>query len=93
MNDFIKADVFFLVTTIAVVVVSVLLVIALVYAIKILRDMKFLYTKVKDEGERIIDDVRTIREETLGNSARLLGSALSFFGIKSKSKTNKKKDN
>jgi hypothetical protein len=61
MDDFMKADVFFFVTTIAVVVISILIVIGLVYMIIILRTTKDFAKKVKTEGEEVMDDIKEFR--------------------------------
>jgi len=69
MQQLLKSDIFFVVTTIAVVVVSVAVIIALVYLINILRDARKLSAKAREEGEAIIHDVGIVRkkakEETL----------------------------
>lgn len=87
MNESIlKADIFFVVTTVAVVLVSIGIVVALVYLIRILSDMKLLSKKTLDEGGKIIDDVRAFREETedKATSFNKLGSLFSIFNSKKK---------
>jgi hypothetical protein len=61
------------------------------YVIKILRDVKEISQKVKNESERIIEDVRTIREEAKSKSSLALSLISKFFGV-AKSRTRKKKD-
>lgn len=58
-------DVFFYITTIAVIVLTVIGAVALIYFIKILRDIKFIINKAKagtellmDEGEKLMDWVK-----------------------------------
>ena len=63
MTSIIKSDIFFFITTIAIVVVTIGAVVALVYLVQILRDMRDLSRRAKDEGERIIDGVSAYREE------------------------------
>jgi uncharacterized protein YoxC len=89
METLIHADIFFFVTTIAVVVVAMGLIWALVYIITILRDMRTLAGKLKNEGEEIIDDVHKLREETKkrGNKAdEYVKKILGYFINKSKKK-------
>ena len=62
MDTFMKADVFFFVTTLAVVLVSTVLIIALVYLIKVLRDVKDLIRDVKEEAESIMDDFEDFKQ-------------------------------
>ena len=94
MNTFMKADVFFVVSTLAVIVVTVCLVWLLVYIIGIVRDIKKLSKKAEEEGERIIDDLSVLRQSVKKGSMMvpdfvkyLLKSIFSF------SKTGKKKIN
>lgn len=63
MNSLIKADIFFFVSTIALVVISIGIAIALVYLIRILRNVKDVSEKVKEEGTEIVNDVRAFRSD------------------------------
>lgn len=56
-----QADIFFFITTIAVVVVAALLTIALVYGIGILRDARKIVKAVKEESEHVLRDVEDVR--------------------------------
>lgn len=62
MEALAKSDIFFVITGVAVVLVTLLLVAVLFYIIKILRDVKDVTTKVKKESEHIIDDVSFFRK-------------------------------
>ncbi len=76
-----KADIFFVVTTVAVTLVSIGIIIALFYVIRILKDLKVLSAKAKDEGEKIIEDLRMMREGAESKGA-MFGSFLSaIFGF------------
>jgi len=63
MNTLIKADFFFFITTIAIIIITVALIVIAIYLIRILRDFKKLSSKVKEEGEEIVKDVHAAREE------------------------------
>ncbi len=78
MESVMKSDIFFFVTTIAVVVVSVGVVIALWYAVRILRDVKEFMTKARTEGDEILKEVGSFREEMKkkGGVAKTLGAFL-----------------
>lgn len=92
-TSILKADIFFVITSISVALVSIALTVALVYLIRILQDIKVLSGKAKDEGEKIIDDVRLLREEgeRRGVGAiSLLHSLFGFFMTKRKIKKSKK---
>jgi hypothetical protein len=61
MSDIAKMDIFFIVTTIAVVVVTVLLSIALYRIVKILRNVERVSKLVSDEGEAVRGDIADMR--------------------------------
>lgn len=61
MDDFLKMDIFFGVTTVAVVVVSVLLAMVLIRLLRILKTVDQVTEIVQDEAEGIRDDIREVR--------------------------------
>ena len=61
MNDFMKQDIFFFVTTIAVVLLTLLLAILMIYIIKITRDVKYILQKAKTEADLISQDLSDLR--------------------------------
>lgn len=61
MESVLKADIFFVITTIAVVVIAVGLTIVIVYAVRFFRDISYLSRRVREEGDHIIDDVSEYR--------------------------------
>jgi len=61
MEAVLKSDVFFFITSTAVIVLSVVLLVALYYLIKILRDVKEISRTVKKESELIVADVDAVR--------------------------------
>jgi uncharacterized protein (UPF0335 family) len=63
METLIHADIFFFITTIAVALVTVGIVIALAYLIKILRNVSEVSEKVKEEGAEILEDIHTMRHD------------------------------
>ncbi len=67
MDTLIHADIFFFITSIAIVICGVFIVIIAVYAIKILADIKEITSLVKKESLEIVDDVH--RELVEGSSA------------------------
>ncbi len=79
MNDFVKMDVFFVVATLAVVVVACMLGVVLFYIIRILRNVDHVSQIVSDEGDMVRGDLAQMREAikregfkwaTLGTFAR-----------------------
>lgn len=92
-ESIIKSDIFFFVTTICVVLISFLFIIVFVYGIKVLKDIRSLVSKAKEEGEAIIDDVRETRmaiKEKSGNLFSILFSFLNNIANSSKKKRREK---
>lgn len=90
----IKSDIFFLITTIAVIIISIGLAVALFYIIRVFKDLSILSKKTKEEGEKILEDVRIMREATENKGVSLITKLyplFSFFNSKSKPKTTVKK--
>ena len=56
-----KADIFFFVTTIAVVLISILIIVGLIYVVIILAKSKKIIEMVKDESQEVIQDIREFR--------------------------------
>jgi hypothetical protein len=61
MSEFAKMDIFFVVSTLAVVVVSILLAIALFRVLRILRNVEHVSKIVSDEGELVRSDIAEMR--------------------------------
>lgn len=78
MDSFIHADVFFFITSIAVIMVTAFSVAALIYLVRILRDFNKISSKVKDETELIADDINQLRRKTKAGGLRL-ANFLSFL--------------
>jgi cell division protein FtsL len=61
MSDFAKMDIFFVVTTVAVIVVAILLSFALYRILRILRNVEHVSQIVSDEGDLVRDDIAEMR--------------------------------
>lgn len=66
MENLIHADVFFFITSIAVVIVSIVAIVAGVYLIKTLKDIRETIEMIKEEASLIIDDVDELRSDIKG---------------------------
>ena len=86
MTDFAKMDVFFFVTTIAVVVLSILLAILIIYIIKISRDIKHITQKARSEAELISQDLSDLRQNVKEHGAKLKYFASFFSNLNKKRK-------
>lgn len=77
-----KADIFFFVTTIIVVLVGLGLLVFLVYAIRIISDVKFVSRKIKEESVEFLQDAKEMREHLKQKGGSLLGIFSLLFGKK-----------
>jgi len=62
MDSIVKSEIFFFITSIAVIVLSVGAAAVLVYAIRVLRDVDHVAKLVRDESDLIAKDVSQLRE-------------------------------
>jgi len=62
MTEFLKQDIFFFVTTIAVIVLSLLMIVVMIYVWKIVSDIKYITKKARREADLIADDIADLRE-------------------------------
>jgi uncharacterized protein YoxC len=93
MSDLLQADIFFFITTIAVILSAVLFAVLLVYLIKFLRDAKEISHRVKKEIVGLADDLTDLRENLREHGSKLsdLAQAVSSFGRGKKSTRKSKK--
>ncbi len=61
MADIAKSDLFFVITTVAVVVLSAIIATLLIYLFIIIRDVKQVVHKVKEESTEMLDDIKDLR--------------------------------
>lgn len=73
METVIQMDIFFFVTTIAVILLTVLHAVLLVYLIKLLRDARTIVDIIRDEAGDIIEDVEELRENVKHKAKRFSG--------------------
>lgn len=71
MDSFIKADIFFFITTIAVALVSLVFTVALFYIIGILKDIKYISRKAKEEADLLSADIDDLREHVRDRGATM----------------------
>lgn len=89
MDDFLKMDIFFGVTTVAVVVVSVLLALVLIRLLRILKTVDEVSEIVQEEAEEIRDDIREVRANVKAEAVKV-GQVLSMLTGFAKPKRRKK---
>ena len=78
MNEFYKMDIFFVVTTAAVILLAILLAIVLVYVIKIMNDIKYISGKAKNETDKLSEDMDDLRAKVRTEGLKFSG-AYEFF--------------
>lgn len=96
MSNLIHADIFFFITSIAVVILTILLLIAVYFSFRIFKKTESFVDDIKREGQKVISDVddlrNAIREE--GSKIKYMSEILSSFLVKKeKSRTKKKAKN
>ncbi|HRH26302.1 MAG TPA: hypothetical protein PLF31_02430 [Candidatus Paceibacterota bacterium] len=77
MNEVLQTNIFLGITGVAVIIITLLVIVLLVYGIKIFRDVSHISHKVKEESEAIVDDVRELRNNIKESSP--VTSVVSFF--------------
>lgn len=78
MDTFIHADIFFFVTTIAVALFSIALIIVLVFIIKILNNIQKISDTIRNESELLVEDVHELRGKIHRNKITA-GGIFNFF--------------
>lgn len=63
MNTLIHADIFFFVTTIAVVLIASLFIVVIIYIVRILSDFRYISGVVRKETDLLAEDIEEIRDE------------------------------
>lgn len=84
MDEFLKMDIFFVVTTIAVVVMTVLGTLVLIRVLRILKNVEDISLMVEEEGQKFREDIARVRSSVReeGLRAKHLFDLLSFGGKK-----------
>jgi hypothetical protein len=63
MDELAKSDIFFVVTTFAVIIVTIVIVVAAVYVVKILKTVKYISDRAKQETDMMAEDIADLRSE------------------------------
>ncbi|MEK7162010.1 MAG: hypothetical protein AAB729_04975 [Patescibacteria group bacterium] len=85
MSEFAKMDIFFVITSAAVILLGILLAVLIIYIIKISRDIKYISQRAKSEADLISQDLSELRQNVKDKGAKLKFFA-SFFNNLSKKK-------
>lgn len=79
MNDFLKMDIFFVISSVAVIILAILAIIVLVYLIKFVRNIKYISDKARVETDNLSKDMQSLRENIRKGGFRFK-HLLNFFG-------------
>ncbi len=93
MDTLIHADVFFFVTTIAVVVITIALTVFIIYLVKVLNNVRKIAEAVNEETALLRRDIADIRSEVRKRGERAAGAMdwlERLLGITKKSRSKKK---
>ena len=83
MDTLVQADLFFFITSIAIVLITIAILMALFFFIQILRDVRYTTKRIREETDRIVSDVDNLKE--------LVGGVLHIFRRKKRSRKAKPK--
>ncbi|MDO8604735.1 MAG: hypothetical protein Q7K40_05085 [bacterium] len=90
MDAFAKMDIFFLVTTIAVIVLAVFMAMLLFYFLRTARDISEIVQMIKKESERFVSGVSSARHNMKGRG--VLGILQTIFALVQSFSGSSKKD-
>ncbi len=90
MNEFLKMDIFFFVTTLVVVLFGVFSLIALYYVIKILKSVDHVAENVSAESDNLREDIIILRSKIRDEGMKIKHFMDFFGGMASRSRTKKK---
>ncbi len=62
METLLKADMFFAITSVAVILIALAAILALIYVILILNELRRLMREIRQEGESLISDISRVRQ-------------------------------
>jgi hypothetical protein len=92
MDTLIHADIFFFVTTVAVIVVGIALTVALIYLANVLSDIKEITKQVKEETILFREDIRDLRSDVKNEGFRAERFLMFVRNLFKKTTTRSKKE-
>ncbi|MGD1003644.1 MAG: hypothetical protein ABR884_03675 [Minisyncoccia bacterium] len=92
MDTLIHADIFFFVTTVAVIVVGIAFTIALIYLANVLSDIKEITKQVKEETILFREDMRDLRSDVKHEGFRVERFVIFIKNLFKKTNTRSKKE-
>lgn len=93
MSEFLKMDIFFVITTIIVVIVGVFIIVALYYLIRILKSVDHLAENVSTESDNIKGDILLLRTKMREEGTKIKHFADFFASIMRRKASRRKAEN
>ncbi len=90
MNEFLKMDIFFAMTTAVVVLIGIFSLVALFYIIKILRSVDHVADNVSKESDSLREDITILRHKVRDEGMKMQHLLDFFAGIKNRKEKHKK---
>jgi hypothetical protein len=90
MDEFLKMDIFFVVTTVSVAVMTILLAIVLIRVLRILKNIEDISLMVEEEGVKFREDIAQVRAKVKQEGLRV-GHMFDFLGLAKKTRKRTKK--
>jgi hypothetical protein len=88
MSDFLKQDIFFFITTVAVIVLTLLLGLLLIYLIRIAKTLDEITKRVRQETDIIVDEVGELRAKIKREGIKIRHFAKFFSAFRPPKKRN-----
>lgn len=92
MSEILQTNIFFIITSFGVVIITILAAIALYYVIRILRAVSEIAERVREGSEQIVEDAAQLREELMSGTifSTLYSKAARMAGFGPKPRKRKK---
>ncbi|MEK9182104.1 MAG: hypothetical protein AAB781_00770 [Patescibacteria group bacterium] len=81
MENIIQADIFFFITSVAVIVFTICSIIVMIYVTRILRDMKHISKMMSQESDKLLGDIGSLREVIEEEGAKVKTIASFFLNL------------
>ncbi len=81
MNDTLHANIFFFITSVAVIVVTLMLVVALWYVIHILRELRMITLRARLASEKLEDEIEYFRQEFRSGGIKIMSMLSNVVGF------------
>lgn len=92
MDAFAKMDIFFVITTLAVVVITIFVGVLLFYILRTAKDVSEVVHIVRKESERFVKGASAARSKMKGNGVNILQNFIAFVQSFASTKKRNKKD-